>query len=72
MNITNPNDYGTALKNRRQALGYTQKQLSDFTGFSTSFISELENGKKTAEFGKALSLAMFLGLDIRITERGQE
>ena len=71
MNITDPHDFGMALKNRRRALGYTQKQLSDFTGFSASFISELENGKNTAELGKALSLAMILGLDISISERGQ-
>ncbi|MBQ3944839.1 MAG: helix-turn-helix transcriptional regulator, partial [Alphaproteobacteria bacterium] len=46
--------YNLPLKIRRKELGYTQKYLSDFTGFSTSFISELENGKPTIELEKAL------------------
>jgi hypothetical protein len=34
-----------------------------------SFISELENGKVTAEIGKALTLANILGLDITVNAR---
>ena len=37
---------------------------------STSFISDLENGKTTTELGKALYLANLLGLDIELNERG--
>ena len=42
-----------------------------FTGFSISFISDLENGKSTAEIGKAIYLANVLGLDIDIKSRGR-
>ncbi len=63
-------EFGLAIKERRHKLGYTQNQLSEVTGFSTSFISDLENGKETAEIGKAIHIATMLGLDLQITERG--
>lgn len=43
--------------------------LSEFSGFSVSFISDLENGKSTAELGKAIFLANLLGLDCSLTPR---
>ena len=61
--------FGEALKQRRKELGYTQAYLSEFSGFSVSFISDLENGKETAELGKALYLASLLGLDCRLEAR---
>lgn len=70
MKVNNSSEFGTAIKNRRKKLGYTQKYISDFTGLSITFISDVENGKKTVEFGKALSLAHILGLDLEIKERG--
>ena len=62
--------FGKALKNRRKKLGYTQAFLSEFSGLSVSFISDLENGKDTAELGKAILLANLLGLDFILAERG--
>lgn len=70
MKIHNSSDFGIALKKRRKELGYTQRYLSEFTGFSISFISDLENGKKTAELGKAIYLANLLGLDVEMISRG--
>lgn len=69
MMINNPSDFGMAIRQRRKELGYTQKYISEFTGFSISFISDLENGKSTAELGKAIYLANMLGLDITIISR---
>ena len=64
-------DFGKAIKERRKELGYTQKYLSDFTGYSTSFISELENGKPTIELERALRLANLLGIDVLMEVRGR-
>lgn len=72
MIINNAEDFGEALKKRRKELGYTQRYLSEFTGFSISFISDLENGKSTAELGKAVYLANMLGLDIAVDVRGKQ
>ncbi len=69
MKINDIKDFGEMVRNRRKKLGYTQRYISDFTGLSVSFISDLENGKKTIEFGKALLLANLLGFDVEIVER---
>jgi len=70
MKITNSKSFGEAVKNRRKKLGYTQKYISEFTGFSISFLSDLENGKKTIELDKSLTVANLLGLDVELNERG--
>ena len=69
MVITDAASFGKALRKRRKALGYTQAYISQFSGFSVSFISNLECGKPTAEIGKAIYLANLLGLDCILTER---
>ena len=60
MNISSTIDFGEAIRKRRKELGYTQGYISEVTGFSTSFISDLENGKPSTELGKALHLAHML------------
>ena len=67
--ITDAKSFGEALRKRRKELGYTQAFLSEFSGVSVSFISDLENGKNTAELGKAIFLANLLGLDCSLTPR---
>ena len=71
MKITSTADLGKVIRSKRKKLGYTQAQLSEYTGFSTSFISDLENGKETVELGKALFLLQLLGLDLAINNRGE-
>ena len=71
MKITSTMEFGRTIRNKRKKLGYTQAQLSKYTGFSTSFISDLENGKETVELGKALFLLQLLGLDLAINNRGE-
>ena len=70
MKITDAKSFGEAIKNRRKKLGYTQKYISEFMGVSISFLSDLENGKKTIELEKALAVANQLGLDVELNERG--
>ncbi len=70
MKIYDAESFGLALRQRRKEMNYTQREISDLTGFSISFISDLENGKSTAEIGKAIYLANVLGLDIDIKSRG--
>lgn len=71
MKVTDPVELGKAVRARRKELGYTQKYISEYTGFSVSFISDLENGKETAEIGKTMTLISLLGLDLKL-ERRQE
>lgn len=69
MNISDPAEFGALLKKRRKELHYTQSFLSQFSGFSISFISDVENGKATVELGKALKLANLLGLNCLLEAR---
>lgn len=69
MNISETAQFGELLKKCRKALHYTQSFLSEFSGLSVSFISDVENGKATVELGKALYLANLLGLDFNLKER---
>ena len=68
--IADASSFGQAIRRRRKQLGYTQAFISEFTGFSVSFISDLENGKSTAELGKAIFLANTLGMDCTLSPRG--
>ncbi len=70
MTISSAQEFGTALRHRRKQLHYTQAEIAAVTGFSISFISDLERGKETAELGKALFMANLLGLDLTLSARG--
>ena len=70
MVIRTPKEFGAAIRARRKKLHYTQAALAEFTGFSVSFLSDLENGKETVELGKAMYLANLLGMDLIFQNRG--
>lgn len=69
MKIVDATSFGEAVRARRKTLGYTQAYLAAHTGFSVSFLSDLENGKPTAELGKAIFIANMLGLDLCLEAR---
>ena len=68
--ITDAASFGQALRARRRELGYTQSFLSEVSALSVSFISDLENGKRTVELEKTIRPANLLGLDCSLTPRG--
>jgi len=70
MKILDVISLGNAIKERRKELNYTQKFLSEVTGLSSSFISDLEHGKETTEIGKVLFLINTLGLNFILEKRG--
>lgn len=70
MKITDSKSLGQIIRERRKELNYTQAYLSDFTGFSVTFISDLERGKATAEIEKTIQLINVLGLDLLVERRG--
>lgn len=69
MKITDSKTLGEAIRIRRKELKYTQSYLADVTGFSASFLSDLENGKSTAEIGKTIQVINLLGLDLTVESR---
>ena len=69
MKITDAASLGNAIRSRRKELKYTQDYISEITGLSVSFLSDLENGKSTAEIGKTIEVINLLGLDINVEAR---
>lgn len=69
MKIIDAKSLGAAIRERRKELNYTQAFLSEFTGLSVSFISDLERGKPTVEIEKTLLLINLLGLDLNLEKR---
>ena len=70
-NIYNMKDLGTAIRDRRKELGYTQAFLAEYAGISASFLSELENGKETIQAGKMMEIISLLGMDMCVKKRGE-
>lgn len=62
-------DVGRLIRVRRRKLGYTQAELAEIVGVGVTYLSHLENGKETAEMGKALHLLQMLGIDLYARER---
>lgn len=71
MLFTDAKEFGQIIRERRKKLNYTQGHISEMSGLSVSFISDLERGKSTIELGKAVFLANLLGLDCSVDARGK-
>ena len=72
MKITDTASLGNAIRSRIKELKYTQGYITEITGLRVSFLSDLENGKPTAEIGKTIEVINLLGLDILVEARGDE
>lgn len=70
MPLLTSEDLGHAIRARRRELGITQRQLSLTAGTGMRFIVDLENGKPTAQIGKALAVLQSLGLALDLSPRG--
>ena len=63
-------DIGRAMRALRRAQGVTQVDLADLAGVGPRFVSEIENGKKTAEIGKVVQVLAALGATLVVVPRG--
>ena len=68
--IIDARDLGRCVRAQRKSQGATQADFAALCGVGNRFISELENGKPTAELGKVLQVLACLGLELRVTPRG--
>ena len=66
--INDATDLGHAIRAARRRLKYTQRELAGLSGNGTRFIVELERGKPTIEFAKALGVARILGLTLTLRD----
>ena len=72
MNQT-PESIGRLIRSTRKALGVTQRDLAMTACTGLRFIIDLEKGKPTCHFGKALKVLSTLGIKIDLIppERGE-
>lgn len=68
--IADVGQVGIAIRHKRHEIGMRQSELAALSGVGTRFLSELENGKTTAEIGKALRVLQRIGLDLWLEPRG--
>ena len=59
-------ELGRTIKKVRVMRGLTQQELAMRTNTSTKFISNVENGKNTANIGKVLLLVRILDMGTRL------
>ena len=54
---------------KRKEIGIRQEVAAGMTGVGTKFLSQLENGKETAELGKTLQVLQKMGLELYVFPR---
>jgi HTH-type transcriptional regulator/antitoxin HipB len=64
--ITSPSDVGEQIRRKRKEDGLNLADAAALCGVGYRFLSDLENGKPTAELGKALQVLVGLGLEVYI------
>jgi y4mF family transcriptional regulator len=68
--VKNTFEVGSILRQKRKSQGLTLEQVAQHCGLSMRFVSEVERGKPTAEFGKVLFLLSAVGVDLFANSRG--
>ena len=58
--------YGEVLRDRRKALGITQKELAERVGRDRSYISRLEKGETDLQLSSFIRIASALGIMLRL------
>jgi HTH-type transcriptional regulator / antitoxin HipB len=66
MDITSPGDLAAAIRGRRTNLGLSQADLAVRAGVSRPWLSKVEAGKASVEFGLIIRLLEALGLTMNL------
>lgn len=72
MKISSTRDLAAAVRGRRIGLGLSQAGLAKRAGVSRPWLSDVESGKPTAQFGRIIRLLDSLGLGLRLEVTGDE
>jgi len=70
--VTTAEDVGRIIKAKRKETGVRQDMAAGMSEVGTKFLSQLENGKETAELGKTLRVLRKLGLNVYIYPRSAD
>jgi transcriptional regulator with XRE-family HTH domain len=68
MLITTMYDMGLAIRQRRDALGWSQEKLAKRASVSRSWLAKVETGKEAFDFRRALMVLNAMGLHVEVSE----
>ncbi len=69
--IKTAKDLGLLIRQRRKEMGLSQADLAGICKVGNRFLIELEAGKPTIQFDKALHVAANLGLELHLRKKGE-
>ncbi|MDM8274282.1 type II toxin-antitoxin system Y4mF family antitoxin [Enorma phocaeensis] len=69
MRVTTMAELGSLIREERLRQKLTQTDLAGISGVGITFISQLENGKETAEMGRVIRVLTMLGIDLYAERR---
>lgn len=70
MKIRSVQELGLRIRDRRQALGWSQARLADEVGATRQWIMSLERGNAGAALGQVMNVLAVLRLDLHVREPG--
>ena len=70
MRVTTMTELGVLIREERLRQKLTQTDLAGISGVGITFISQLENGKETAEMGRVIRALTMFGIDLYAERRG--
>lgn len=62
--ITDTKTLGELVRRARKNIKFTQEKVAVYSGVGRRFVSELERGKPSLEFGKVLMVLKTVGVDL--------
>ena len=69
MKIDHTQSLGLIIRTERKRQGLRQADLAAAIGVGVVFLSDLENGKETAEIGKVIKVLHGLSLNLEVNTR---
>lgn len=70
--IKTAKDLGALIRQRRKKMRLSQAELAGICNVGNRFLVELEAGKPTIQFDKALHVAANVGLKLHVHKKGDE
>lgn len=67
--IKDTESIGRIIRQLRKESGFTQNKAAAMCNVGTRFLSDLENGKSTIQFGKALKVMSAFGLIVILKKK---
>lgn len=69
--IISPTGLGSIIRQKRKEVGIDQIRGAGLAGVGVRFLSELERGKPTVEFGLVLQVLQRFGLELWVKPKGK-